>query len=313
MRTSSDTGSGANWGREPNASWTTEHPGTSAGGRRKAHEPDALGTKPVRRSLDAELIRRGDNDRTVFDPDELQILADSIGSVGISFPPLVRPRPDGTYEIVAGERRFRAMSQILGWKKVPVMVEDMDDARARSIMLVENMARADIDVIDEANAYDKRMREDGLTIDELSAASGVPRNRIEMRLKFLRIVPEGQSMLRAGSLRTGFAEILPVLDNERQRFALKALASAESMSFWQWSHMISRLEAEQNESPLFDPGDFEMAVEVYVAHGKSKVATPTEALRQAIEDLVAALEDAGIRPDLVERSRLLLKKGIKAA
>lgn len=105
-----------------------------------------------------EHIVRGDNDREDFNPTGLLELADSIRANGLAQKPVYRKRADGMYEIVAGERRTRAMRDLLGWRHIPAEVsEDMDDRTASAIMLSENRGRRNLNPIEEARGYAKRL------------------------------------------------------------------------------------------------------------------------------------------------------------
>lgn len=101
-------------------------------------------------------VQPGQNDRTVFRPEELEALAASIQADGLIQPITVRPTPGGRFEIVAGERRYRAIG-LLGWETVPAIVRDLTDEQASTIMLLENVHRVDIDPVDEARAYQSRI------------------------------------------------------------------------------------------------------------------------------------------------------------
>src|SRR3990167_1299050 len=116
----------------------------------------------------ARKIDQGANDRTVFNAEALDDLAASIRDNGLAQPITVRPVRRGRYEIVAGERRFRACAHLLGWTSVPCIVRDMDDAQAAAVMLAENVARADLDPADEALAYQSRIERYGWMVDELA-------------------------------------------------------------------------------------------------------------------------------------------------
>jgi hypothetical protein len=118
-------------------------------------------------TVEAALIVPGDNDRQAFEPVALQELADSIAAHGLAQPITVRPIAGGLYQIVAGERRFRAM-QLLGWERVPALVRDLDDRQASAIMLVENLNRVDLNPIDEARAYSKRMTEFSWAVSDIA-------------------------------------------------------------------------------------------------------------------------------------------------
>ena len=125
------------------------------------------------RSIPVELIYAADNDRKSFAQSELVSLAESIRDHGLAQPPTVRP-VGSRYEIVAGERRVRAIRDVLGLTSIPVMVRALDDSAAAAIMLAENMHRADLDPIEEASAYAGRMERFEATVAEVAEVANVP-------------------------------------------------------------------------------------------------------------------------------------------
>jgi ParB family chromosome partitioning protein len=255
-----------------------------------------------RKTVPARLVKAGENDRTVFDDADLKTLAAGIAEVGILNPPLVRYHPGDTgeacYTIVYGERRFRAMTDVLGWKNIPVIIGVMDDRTASKAMLVENTARNDLDPIDEAEAYDKRMKQFGLTAAEVADWAGVSVRQVDVRLKFLGLIPQARDMLRrsktpgtdpGASLPIGFVPAIAKLDPNRQSLALQAWRHAGGMSWWQWATLCDRLENEQNTDPLFDPAAF-FQVESYVVDAKATKVSPNAAQRCALVDVIAAYD-----------------------
>jgi len=108
--------------------------------------------------IPVEKIIVGNNDRKQFNQQGLAELATSIAEHGLAQPPTLRPVIDGMYEIVAGERRTRAMRDVLKWKFIPAIVRDLDDQQASAIMLIENIERKDLNPMEEAQAYSERMK-----------------------------------------------------------------------------------------------------------------------------------------------------------
>lgn len=191
----------------------------------------------------------GDNDRTQFAPDQIDSLADAIAAVGLVQPITVRPRPDGLYEIVAGERRFRAVQQ-LGWEDVDVFVRDLDDDAASAVMLVENVHRVDLHPMDEAAAYRKRL-DSGATLDQVSEQTGVPVGRIRFRLELLNLEPVAAHLVRTGELPVRWGLHLSRVDSDRQRLALRAYNS-RPMMFDEWKDLLDELREAQGEQALLD-------------------------------------------------------------
>jgi ParB family chromosome partitioning protein len=146
--------------------------------------------------------------RTRFEAVELDELAASIRAHGVLQPVILRPHPDGTdYEIVAGERRWRA-AQIAGLHELPVIVRALDDLAAAEVALVENLQRADLDPVEEALAYRKLVEAYGKTQEEVAAAVGKSRSHVANALRLLRLPPGVLEALGSGLLSAGHARPL---------------------------------------------------------------------------------------------------------
>jgi ParB/RepB/Spo0J family partition protein len=243
--------------------------------------------------IPAELIHAGDktNDRKHFDPAALEQLAASIATSGLAQAPVVRPMADGTFEIVAGERRCRAMIDLLGWAEVPCSVRVLTDEEASTMTLLENMARADLSVIEEANAYQGRL-DRGWSISDLSERCGVPRRRIESRLRLLRLAPDVQHLVASSNVSLRDADQLVGLDVNRQRLALAGLQGGlDSRGF---TVLVARLRGEQDSETMFDPDSFFQVAE-YVGHAQEIVEAEQLGLfSQQIEEATSK-RNAGIR------------------
>jgi len=186
-------------------------------------------------------IRPGDNDRTVFDQTGLEELAASIKEHGLASPIVVRvvlpwdqagncPECGEAgrchcihYEIVAGERRFRACTSILGWTHIDANVLELSGEQASAIMLTENVSRKDLDPVDEAFAYKKRQDQYGWTPQEIARKCGVSVERITRRLKLCSVRQDILHLVRSGQFPVGHAEVLSVLDVNRQIIAARPL------------------------------------------------------------------------------------------
>lgn len=157
--------------------------------------------------IDYSAITPGNNDRTIFNLAELQALADNIRANGLLQPIMVRPITEGQYQIILGERRYRAIG-LLGWEKVACIVRNVTDEEASAGMLSENMARANLDPIDEALAYQSRMDRFGWSVEELARIGGVSTTRVLFRLKLLRLRDDLQALVRTENIPLGYAQIL---------------------------------------------------------------------------------------------------------
>lgn len=204
--------------------------------------------------IPVHLIRAGNNDRKQFNAVELQELANSIGEHGLAQPPTLRPMGDGTYEIVAGERRIRAMRDILGWTHIPAIVRELDDQQASAIMLIENIERKDLNPMEEACAYAERMERFGWGIGDLVRVTGKNVRHIEKMLSLLRLTEDVQHYVKIGQFPVNFAVAIVELDKNRQRIALRAFNSAPNMSAYRWKDLVGKLaddQASENQAPLF--------------------------------------------------------------
>lgn len=203
--------------------------------------------------LPATQIVPGNNDRTVFDPAALQELAASIRQNGLIQPITVRLL-DGTelYQVVAGERRFRAMTTILAWDTIPAIVADLTDEEAAAVMLSENVSRQDIDAIDEAHAYASRIQAYDWTVAKCADAAGVSEIRVQFRLKLLALRPDIQALVRSGNLQLGYAQILAsaALDTNRQLIALAALRENPVPTPAWFRRVCSNLLSQQAQEPM---------------------------------------------------------------
>src|SRR5690606_25634326 len=129
----------------------------------------------------------------------------------------------------AGERRFRAISTILKWERIPAIVRKLDDATASAIMLAENLNRVDLNPIEEAQAFDVRVRHLGWSDQQVADAVGISVELVRRRVSLLRLVEEAQFLIAKGHLPIGHAECLVRLDTDRQRIALRTLNSANRL------------------------------------------------------------------------------------
>lgn len=233
-----------------------------------------------------DLILPGDNDREAFDTTALQELAASIAQYGLAQPITVRavavcplcgafhseePLPSTCagcghdelqerFQIVAGERRWRAM-RLLGRVKIPALVRQMSDEQASGVMLLENIQRAELNPMEEARAYRKRMGQFGWDEEQVAEAANVPAARVRLRLTLLDIVPEAQQLVRSGQLGVKYAYVMRDLDSNRQRIALRYLSGVDNPRLNEFRELCARLLAEQAQESMFDMAAFMTAVQ----------------------------------------------------
>ncbi len=149
--------------------------------------------------------------RSHMDEAALNVLAQSIKEQGLMQPILVRGVGNGKYEIIAGERRWRA-SQIAGLSEVPVLVKDVPDENAAVMALIENIQREDLNPLEEAQGIDRLIREFGLTHDQAAGAVGRSRSATSNLLRLLNLSAQVQTMLIAGDIDMGHARALLAVD-----------------------------------------------------------------------------------------------------
>ena len=186
--------------------------------------------------------------RTRMDEGALYELAESIKAQGIMQPILVRQLSDGAnagkYEIIAGERRFRA-SKLAGLDKVPVLVRDVPNEAAAAMALIENIQREDLNPLEEAQGLQRLIRECGLTHEAAAQAVGRSRSAASNLLRLLNLAEPVQTMLMAGDLDMGHARALLVLDKATQITAANQIA-AKKKSVREAESLAKKLGAEIN-------------------------------------------------------------------
>jgi ParB family chromosome partitioning protein len=183
------------------------------------------------REVAVELVSPNpDQPRKRFDEDALQALAESVKERGVLQPVLVRPRAGGTYELVAGERRWRA-AQIAGLQTLPALVQKRDDAQSLEVALIENMAREDLNPIEAARAVAALVEELGLTREEVGRRVGRSRVAISNLLRLLDLPDEALALVENGSLTEGHGRALLLADDhaDRRRIARSAVESGWSV------------------------------------------------------------------------------------
>ena len=186
---------------------------------------------------------RSDQPRTRFDDAALDELTESIRQYGLIQPITVRRIDNGYYQIIAGERRWRA-ARAAGLDEVPVRVIEADDRRAMELALVENLQREDLNPIEEARGYQTLMREYGLTQEDAAAAVGKSRPTVANALRLLNLPEETLSLVEDGTLSAGHARaLLPIRDAKAQRSAAQTVID-KRLSVRQTEALAARLAKE---------------------------------------------------------------------
>jgi len=239
------------------------------------------------RTLPVELIAPNPRQpRKHFDQEALAALASSLEASGVIQPILVRPRAGGTYELVAGERRWRA-AQLAGLEKIPALVHDHTDAASIELALVENMARQDLNPVEEARAVAALVEELGLTREEVGTRCGRSRVAVSNLLRLLDLPDDALTLLEDGSLTEGHGRALLLADDHADRRRLARTAAQEG-----WSVRVT--EAKAREAKAVPPTRASGAA----AAGGGALHPDQEA---AVEEIVATLggalgTDVTVRP-----------------
>ena len=163
--------------------------------------------------------------RRDFDPEELQALADSIAIHGVVQPLTVRELESGYYQIIAGERRWRA-ARIAELREIPAIVIEADDKKVMELALIENLQRQDLNPVEEALGYQTLMAEYGLTQEETAARVGKSRPNVANMLRLLALSPEVLDMVRQGKLTAGHGRAIVALKTDKlQKEAAQKIAA----------------------------------------------------------------------------------------
>ena len=193
--------------------------------------PNGAGEAPEFRQLPVELVAPNPRQpRRSFDEEALVALAESLKDRGVLQPVLVRPLPGGSYELIAGERRWRA-AQLAGLDTVPAVVRPDDDAASLELALIENMAREDLNPVEEARACAALVEELGLTREEIGRRVGRSRVAVSNLLRLLDLPDDVLALLEDGSLSEGHGRALLMArdHDDRRRLARSAVAEGWSV------------------------------------------------------------------------------------
>jgi ParB family chromosome partitioning protein len=189
--------------------------------------------------------------RVHFEAASLEALAASIAQVGVLQPVIVRPSGDDRYELVAGERRWRAAQQA-GLGSIPAIVRTVEDVDSLEQALVENLHRQDLNPLEEAAAYQQLLDDFGLTQEALATRVGRSRSAVANMLRLLHLSPKIQQFLIDGSLSAGHARALLGVDDEDRRRALADKAVADDLSVRKLEALVR--EDRPGPAPAREPG-----------------------------------------------------------
>ena len=202
--------------------------------------------------------------RKEFDEKALSELAESISKHGLLQPLLVRPMPLGGYQIVAGERRYRAC-QMAGLKDIPVIIRELGDTETMELALIENLQREDLTPLEEAEGYNVLMTEHGFTQDEVAQSVGKSRPAVANALRLLKLPNSIADYLKEGKISAGHARALLSLDNEKDMLELADLIVQKDLSVRQVEKLCKAKPKIQNEQRPEKKPSFYSMVELALA------------------------------------------------
>lgn len=176
--------------------------------------------------------------RRTFSDDSIQQLAQTLQEEGLLQPIIVR-QDQGEYEIIAGERRFRA-AKSLGWEKIPAIVNNLDDQQTASLALIENLQRENLNPIDEAQAYEQLMQLNDLTQTQLAQDIGKSQSYVANKLRLLKLDPQIQEALASGAITARHGRALLALSSDQQKQALEQILS-DKLNVKQTEELVAKL------------------------------------------------------------------------
>ncbi len=194
--------------------------------------------------------------RKQFDPDALADLADSIREHGIIQPLTVRKLQSGYYQIIAGERRWRA-ARMAGLDQVPAIVIEADDRKAMELAMIENLQREDLNPMEEAEGYQQLMTQYNLTQEETAQRVGKSRSAVANALRLLNLCPPVRAMVEDGRLSNGHARTILPLSPTLQEKAADAILKSD-LSVRQTELLVKKLTAQEKAQPAVTTGGLEV-------------------------------------------------------
>ena len=268
--------------------------------------------------------------RLIFEPDALNELAASIREHGVLQPILVRPLGPNTYQIVAGERRWRA-SRLAGLESIPALIEDIDDDTALEIAIIENLQREDLTPLDEAAMYDRMVHEHGYSIRKLADKLGKDKGYLENRLRLADAPPEIRELvsLRKDSLSHAY-ELMKVQDPKKRRRLAGQVARGELTLI----KLRDKIEGRRPrpDTDTHEPGQAELVVEserpdeadrevIWTSEVEApapvisddSLVNAKQSLVDAVDELVGVLGNAEVRGSIGATDRANLAKYLTIA
>jgi len=261
------------------------------------------------RELPVELIKPNPSQpRTNFEPEALAALAASIEASGVVQPLLVRPLPDGSYELVAGERRWRAAQQA-GLEKVPAVVRDQAETERLQAALIENMVREDLNPVEEARACDSLLNELSLSKEDLARRVGRSRPSISNLIRLLELPDDTLVLLESGELTEGHGRALLGIRGNDARRRLARDAAKGGWSVRETENRV-KLASQPNRKPRPDPVDAERQAALRDVGDKLEAGLGHEVrVRPRGEEIVVEIHLSDLAETLELARRLGKRKG----
>ena len=246
--------------------------------------------------------------RKTFDDEALEQLTDSIKENGVIEPIIVQKTDRGRYEIVAGERRWRAAKKA-GLKEIPAIVREFTDEQRLVIALLENIQREDLNDIEEAQAYKKLIDDFGLKQEEVAKRVSKSRTAVTNSLRLLKLEPEVQSMVISGELTSGHARALIPIENPDEQKSLAEKVVKENLSVRATENLIKNVNKPERERKKKEKEDRALKLIYKDYEEKFKNATGTKVTITGEGDGAGKLEIEFYSADDLERiAKLLLSK-----
>ncbi|MDI3324172.1 ParB/RepB/Spo0J family partition protein [Pontibacterium granulatum] len=246
-----------------------------------APEVDAVAKpeKPAYPELGVHLIQRGRyQPRRDLEPQALEDLANSIRAQGVMQPIVVRPIDSERYEIIAGERRWRAC-QMAGLNTIPVVIKDVPDEAAIAMALIENIQRENLNPMEEAIALQRLQQEFELTQQEVADAVGKSRSTVTNLLRLMNLTGDVRKMLEYGDLEMGHARALLPLDEEAQVAAAREV-SGKGLSVRQTEELVRKLQSNEQKEEIKKP-EPDVELESWASNLSRKLATKVSISKNA--------------------------------
>ncbi|MCA9243214.1 MAG: ParB/RepB/Spo0J family partition protein [Phycisphaerales bacterium] len=249
--------------------------------------------------------------RAIFDQTALSEMASSIRQSGVIQPLIVRAVGAGRYELVAGERRWRAAKEA-GLANVPCLIRDISDVESLEIALIENLQREDLGPLERATAYQGYLDSFGGTVEALATKLGESRANVANYIRLLRLEPEIRELVASGELQMGQARAIAGVTEAHRRLALARMAARQRLSVRQVEELAGAQRDDQREAKSVEKGPvgdtnlraveeaFQKAlgVKVRISGGRRRNAGRIQVFYNSLEEFEAIAERLGINPRL---------------